>query len=445
MLDFSSELEKFLKEHVVLHSNEQNKLRKLKRLNIKRLKKGLEEYNEENSTSFKIVDNLVQGSMAMHTIIQNEEKDYDIDVAIIFDSEICSDKSALAMRKIVCESLEKKTKQFNAQPEIKTSCVRLHYEEGYHIDFAIYKKTIDTNTNEIKYEHSGSNWSLRDVESVEQWFNDNNKDSDGLLRKIVRLSKQLCSVRTNMPSGLIQTALCIECLYKDEKLDFAFYKTLQNIHNRLSTSTDITLPVDGGRSVSSRKIDIDRINLFKDELKLVLDKLEQLNDCECTRSQAIDIWNYVFEHDYWSNLDNKRNVNDEFSIITYNHTEQFIENQYVVYEKFDVDLLTTVTMNGFRPMSLETYLEKYKKISHGLSIECEYIDTGIQYDYILWKVKNEGNVAKRRNDIRGQIIKRGNKIKEKSVFQGEHYIECYVIKNDICVGIGHVDIPIGVE
>lgn len=32
---------------------------------------------------------------------------------------------------------------------------------------------------------------------------------------------------------------------------------------------------------------------------------------------------------------------------------------------------------------------------------------------------------------------------ENSNFAGSHYIECYLIKNDICVGIGHVDIPIG--
>ena len=46
--------------------------------------------------------------------------------------------------------------------------------------------------------------------------------------------------------------------------------------------------------------------------------------------------------------------------------------------------------------------------------------------------------------LRGQIQdNRGNEITENSKFIGEHYIECYLIKNGVCVGIGHVDVPIG--
>ena len=45
--------------------------------------------------------------------------------------------------------------------------------------------------------------------------------------------------------------------------------------------------------------------------------------------------------------------------------------------------------------------------------------------------------------IRGQIIKRGSCITEPCSFYGDHYIECYLIKNEQCIAIGHVDIPIG--
>ncbi|MBD9903480.1 nucleotide-binding domain-containing protein, partial [Enterococcus faecium] len=65
------------------------------------------------------------------------------------------------------------------------------------------------------------------------------------------------------------------------------------------------------------------------------------------------------------------------------------------------------------------------------------------YDKILWKVLNVGTEAERRNDIRGQIQDRGKEITEKSKFYGEHYIECYLIKNEVCVAIGHVNVPIG--
>lgn len=84
MYDLSAEFNKFYRNKVVLPATVQNELREKKKLNIKRLKDGLLEYNQENGTSYKICEDRVQGSMAMHTVVQNDEKDYDIDVAIVF-------------------------------------------------------------------------------------------------------------------------------------------------------------------------------------------------------------------------------------------------------------------------------------------------------------------------------------------------------------------------
>ncbi|MDO4649026.1 MAG: nucleotidyltransferase, partial [Eubacteriales bacterium] len=67
------------------------------------------------------------------------------------------------------------------------------------------------------------------------------------------------------------------------------------------------------------------------------------------------------------------------------------------------------------------------------------------YDKVLWKVKNNGTEAEKRNDIRGQIVDRGLSIHENALFRGDHYIECYIIRNNVCVAIGHVDVEIGSE
>ena len=56
MYDCSKEFLKFYQRHVVLPAEQQNHLRKKRRLNINRLKKGLEEYNEEKGTDFKIAE-----------------------------------------------------------------------------------------------------------------------------------------------------------------------------------------------------------------------------------------------------------------------------------------------------------------------------------------------------------------------------------------------------
>lgn len=109
MVDLSKEFEDFYNNHVALSRKDQNELRKKKNTNIKRLKNGLLEYNKENGTSYSVADTLVQGSMAMYTVVQNDKKDYDIDVAIIFDKDnLGSDTGAIKAKNIVCEALKKK-------------------------------------------------------------------------------------------------------------------------------------------------------------------------------------------------------------------------------------------------------------------------------------------------------------------------------------------------
>ena len=71
-----------------------------KKLNIQRLKDGLEEYNTENKTSYKITETLEQGSVAMSTVTKNENNDYDIDVAIVFDDVNLNGLGYIAVKNI---------------------------------------------------------------------------------------------------------------------------------------------------------------------------------------------------------------------------------------------------------------------------------------------------------------------------------------------------------
>ena len=84
MYDLSSKFNTFYSSNVVLSQAVQAELYDKKDLNIQRLKDGLKEYNEENGTSYSVVETCVQGSVAMSTVVQNEDSDYDIDVAVVF-------------------------------------------------------------------------------------------------------------------------------------------------------------------------------------------------------------------------------------------------------------------------------------------------------------------------------------------------------------------------
>ena len=93
MYDCSKDFNKFYRTKVVLPETEQSELREKRKLNVKRLKEGLLEYNEEKGKSYKVAEDRIQGSMAMHTTVQNDKNDYDIDVGIVFDSSNLNEKN----------------------------------------------------------------------------------------------------------------------------------------------------------------------------------------------------------------------------------------------------------------------------------------------------------------------------------------------------------------
>jgi len=201
--------------------------------------------------------------------------DYDIDVAVVFNKIDLGDKGPFATRNTFADALRRKTKQFNAEPEVKTSCVRIKDAEGYHVDFAVYRRYLSN--GEWKYEHAGSEWEERDLSGIVEWFKTQNTASGGDLRKVVRLSKMFCSSRdtwVNMPSGLLQTVLCNENLQNYSRIDELFYNTMTRIVERLESDTSVAAPVDNGRALTPRKSDIQKMTNWKNRLKSKLEDLE---------------------------------------------------------------------------------------------------------------------------------------------------------------------------
>lgn len=352
----------------------------------------------------------------------------------------------------MANALKRKTKQFNAEPEVKTSCVRIKYADGYHIDFAVYRRHYDSENECWIYEHAGSDWSERELRGLTDWLKSQNDDSNGKLRKIIRLSKMFCKSRKswkNMPSGLLQTVLCDEKLQQSyERTDELFYYTMQEIVNRLKTSTSVIAPVDDGRDLTPRNIDHQRMTNWKNRLKSKLEDLEVLFSEDCTKDDAIQAWYGFFNHDYWGE---QVTVEESYavssvskSVCSFFDGEQYIEEMYPMRLIYQCDVSCKVSGDGWRPKPISEFLSMWRHyLPHNFEIRCEMEYTNCPWPYkILWKVKNVGPEAERKNQIRGQIEERGRNIVEHTSFFGNHYIECYIVKDGSCVARKRIKIPI---
>ena len=454
MYDLEKEMKKFYYNEVVLPKDETNNLKEKKKLNIDRLKEGLKEYNEDNNTDYKIAETIEQGSVAMSTVIQNDKNDYDIDIAIVFDNTNIGDIGSIAIKNIIVDSLKRKCTSFKNEPEAKTNCVRIEYSDNYHIDFAVYKRTKSDYDDSYTYEHAGSEWRPRDPRTINNWFKERISVNGEKLRQAIRLSKTFCKSRDSwkMPGGLIQTVLCDEKIKNYSRIDEMFYYTICAIRDRLRYNNEVLNPTDSSQSLLLVQEDRDKLNNLYNRLNLYIPKLDILFDSTCTEKQAKDAWYNFFNHDYWNTSLNEstRSLLNTYgygkNLYECDDTEEYIENIYPIYPTTCIVKIDcrVVNKNG-QYKYLSNMLRNNEKVEIGCKLDFFIENTNISRPYeVFWKVKNDGIIAEKTNCIRGQIFrsKDGDTNYETSNFAGNHYVECYIIKNKVCIAKARIDVPI---
>ncbi|MEH2997863.1 nucleotide-binding domain-containing protein [Bacillus amyloliquefaciens] len=132
--------------------------------------------------------------------------------------------------------------------------------------------------------------------------------------------------------------------------------------------------------------------------------------------------------------------------MSYSPTEQFIEDLFPVDIKYSLKIDSEVSQDGFRTMLLRALIKNKKPLMINKSLHFFIKKNEVEekeLDFkVYWKVKNRGEEAKKKGQLRGQIVKGGNKKIEHSRYKGEHYVECYIIHNGVCVARDHIKVPI---
>lgn len=126
-------------------------------------------------------------------------------------------------------------------------------------------------------------------------------------------------------------------------------------------------------------------------------------------------------------------------------TEQFIEDKYPVDIRYNLQIDCEVSQNGFRENRLTEMLRRHIPLFASKKLLFWVTSIDVPYDYLLeWKVLNRGDIAKRKNQVRGQIVRDGGQRQkeERTSFKGEHVVECYAIRNGVVVAKDRIDVPI---
>ena len=309
-IDCHSEMTRFHRDEVTLSNKQQGEMRTRRDAGRTRLENGL---NEAKKPQPKEVQS--QGSYQMRTMVQDDKNDYDIDDGTYFASDNLKDDDGkaltpLAARERVCDAL-KWDGRLKKEATVKRNCVRQEYAEGYHIDVPVYRIVITKNDDDETVEHyelaSGDEWVESDARAVTNWYNGkvgtlNAGEPDGSqMRRVTKLTKKFARRQTwkqKTTSGICITKLVVDHFRANtDRDDKALRDTWKAIDAKLQKSTEIHHPVLDTKLAPASD---GAVTFFRDCLTDALKTLEVLDKSDCTRKQAREAWDDVFDTDFFT-------------------------------------------------------------------------------------------------------------------------------------------------
>jgi hypothetical protein len=306
MFNCHKQLTQFHNERVSLTEAMKEGMRARRRANQKRLKDGLEKAKKPLP-----LRHVKQGSYAMHTMVQSEYDASDIDDGVVFAKAALvgprgGEYSAHEAKCMVRDAIDDGS--FDSPPEVRGSCVRIEYKDGFRIDVPVYREVTDG--SDVYYELAAKDWKRADPEGVTTWFNDEvmRKSPDltngRQMRRMVKLGKAWSKSRKtwNLPSGLAFSTLIDEVYYKDLSLvdrdDQAFVQVLERIHARLQGSLRVEHPVVSGTYITKTDNDSNMVEL-RDRLANAIATLAVLRKSDCTELDALKVLRDFFATDFF--------------------------------------------------------------------------------------------------------------------------------------------------
>ena len=287
---------------------------------------------------------------------------------------------------------------------------------AYELEDKIFK--IPNSENDGK-------WEIFDPREDINKFQDSNKQVDGLVKIVTKMLKSWKRQNSTLDIKSYQIEQYVIEYFDKNSLEEINIKMFIKIFNFLKLKVN-------SESKSFIETAINRLELA--------DKLNQNERYEDTTNKLKLIFGDIFPS-YSSNI----------KVALENHNEGTTPDEQYIDEFFEVDLFNDYDFkldcefmqDGFQKNKLVHFLKKIKILKKNLKLTFSFI-TDIPKPYkVYWKVRNFGEEARKTNNLRGQIIKGLHTKTETTLYKATHYVECYIIKDNICIAIDKIDVPIG--
>ncbi|MBV1818119.1 nucleotidyltransferase [Clostridium cochlearium] len=416
-------------------------------------------------------DIYIQGSFKLGTAIKPlaEDGSYDIDIVC---NLIKLNRFSISQAKLK-EDVGNIVKAYANEKSMKnpahesSRCWTLNYvdESNFHIDIlpSVPYNDVDdgdiaiTDKNKDSYYRKSTDWEISNPKGYADWFRDKSRyelykkeyekriyakieevpeykiKTD--LQRIVQILKRHAEVMFEnkmefKPSSIILTTLAAKVYYNAVIASGNFEELLLNVIRTLHKDIDedngnpcIFNPVNHNENLSMKwQKDEEYFNYFMLWIKQIRTDFNVDNDYISSKDRLF----------YMARSLRRKNTDIAISLKDLPHHQK--SKWKVVFDSASkVKIKAFYLYKGFRYKEIKSG----QALNKGGKLKFEVVGINLDVYSVFWQITNTGVEAESANCLRGDFYKseiiEGKKIrKEDTKYVGRHYVEVYIVKNDIC-------------
>lgn len=395
------------------------------------------------------IDVVPQGSMAHRTIIKPlNNHDFDADVLLHLTPQ-----DGWMPKDYVEEVYKAFRLNGNYKDKVtrKNRCVTVQYANECHVDVVPFLELAPdqfyiTNRNEGEdgaYEQT-------DPEGYTAWLDERNRITNGNLIKAIRLLKWLRDYKQTFTCKSVILNVLLAGRVNDINLlsDPNYYSDLpttlvhlmEDLDSYLAAYPDYMPRIEDPTCPEvdyNHRWDNDQYLNFRSKINYYASKARAAYEEE-NKTESIKLWRELFSEqfapDAVKSLADTLTALNTLSVRKADPGEKFIEDMHQVQlvPSYRLKIIgTTRPKNGFRVYSLP---KRGNRVEPGRVVRFTVAKCTVPGDYrIFWKIKNRGKAATEAGCLRGEIIEGSSWHDEPTAYRGTHYVECYIVKDGICI------------
>ncbi|QSS98754.1 nucleotidyltransferase [Pontibacillus sp. ALD_SL1] len=414
----------------------EDKEKRMKRI-TKKLNKVYYDGNESETDHFLLV-----GSLGRHTAIKGVS---DVDMAFVFPEKMYTQYNERKNngQKDLLQDVKSTLKELAPRTIVRGDgqVVVLEYSD-YQVELCPYFEK-DDDSYLYPNSNNGGSWKVTkpvpEITEAEIMIDVTNENFQNVCH-LMRAWKNQQGFKFG--GLLIDTLVCN--FFKDNdkynNCDFSDYPQL--LKDFYSYLKDLNKEQSYWKALGSNQHVYNKDGKFVTKAKKAYNKIKDVdNDSEEMYSKMRELFGTKFPDNAVKNIEKAL-----FKHFASKNTEEFIEDLYPVDIKYTIEISCFVSQDGWRdktPLRMLPFLRSDKS----LRFQLEPLETDEQYQ-VYWKVRNVGEIAHRKDEIRGQIID-GNISphvhQERTKFKGEHFVEAFIIMNGVVVAKDKIDVPISIQ